>query len=226
MKVTYYGHSCMGVETAGKHLLFDPFISGNPLASSVKIDGIKADILLLSHAHLDHVLDAEAIAKRTNALMVCNFEIYEHYAKKGIQNIRPVAVGGRFTYEGVTIKCVNAIHTSSFDDGSYGGTPVGFVISSKDGSFYFAGDTGLTYDMKLIGEEFALKFAMLPCGDNFTMGVHDAIKAASFVECINVIGMHYNTFDLIKLDTVSATKEFEKQGKKISFLNIGETREF
>src|SRR5579863_6220417 len=143
MKVTYYGHSCFGVETAGKHLLFDPFISGNALASAIKIDSIKADLLLLSHAHQDDVLDAEAIAKRTNALMVCNFEMYQHYSGKGIKNIRPVGIGGAFTHEGVTIKCVNAIHTSSFDDGKNGGSPVGFVVSSTEGSFYFAGDTAL-----------------------------------------------------------------------------------
>jgi len=226
MKVTYYGHSCFGVETAGKHLLFDPFITGNPLASGVKVDSIKVDFLLLSHAHHDHVLDAETIAKRTNALMVCNYEIYVYYNKKGVKNIRPMNVGGSFTKDGITIKCVNAIHTSSFDDGADGGMPVGFVVTSNEGSFYFAGDTGLTYDMKLIGEDTQLKFAMLPCGDNFTMGTNDAIKAADFVKCNNVIGMHYNTFDLIKIDMAEVGKKFEKAGKKIHFMDIGESKEF
>jgi L-ascorbate metabolism protein UlaG (beta-lactamase superfamily) len=226
MKVTYYGHSCFGVETAGKHLLFDPFISGNPLAASVKVDAIKADFLLLSHAHQDHVLDAETIAKRTNSLMVCNYEIYVYYSKKGVKNIRPMNLGGSFTKDGITIKCVNAIHTSSFDDGADGGVPMGFVVTSNEGSFYFSGDTALTYDMKLIGEDTQLKFAMLPCGDNFTMGTNDAIKAADFVKCNNVIGMHYNTFDLIKIDTAEVSKKFEKAGKKIHFINIGESKEF
>lgn len=226
MKVTYYGHACMGVETAGKHLLFDPFISGNPLASGIKVDSIKADILLLSHAHLDHVLDAEAIARRTNALMVSNFEIYNYYDARGIKNFRPMNAGGAYTHEGITIKCVNAIHTSTFEDGTNGGAPVGFVITSKDGSFYFAGDTALTYDMKLIGEAYKLNFAMLPCGDNFTMGPDDAIKAADFIKCSNIIGMHYNTFDLIKIDTAEVTAKFEKAGKKITFFKIGETKEF
>lgn len=226
MKVTYYGHSSFGVETSGKHLLFDPFISGNPLAKGIKIDAIRADFMLLSHAHQDHVLDAKAIAERTKALMVCNYEIYLYYNGKGINNIRPMNAGGSFTQDGITIKCVNAIHTSTFDDGSNGGAPVGFVVSSTEGSFYFAGDTALTYDMKLIGESFKLNFAMLPCGDNFTMGVDDAIKAADFVKCNNVIGMHYNTFDIIKLDTAGAAKTFEKAGKKVTFMNIGETQKF
>jgi L-ascorbate metabolism protein UlaG (beta-lactamase superfamily) len=226
MKVTYYGHSCFGVETVGKHLLFDPFISGNALASSIKIDSIKADFLLLSHAHQDHVLDAPAIAERTKALMVCNYEIYVYYTGKGIKNIRPMNAGGAFTHDGITIKCVNSVHTSSFDDGTYGGNPVGFVVTSTEGSFYFAGDTALTYDMKLIGESYKLNFSMLPCGDNFTMGVDDAIKATDFVKCNNVIGMHYNTFDIIKLDTAEATKRFEKAGKKITFMNIGESKQF
>jgi L-ascorbate metabolism protein UlaG (beta-lactamase superfamily) len=226
MKVTYYGHSCFGVETAGKYLLFDPFISGNSLASNIKIDSIKADFLLLSHAHQDHVLDAQAIAERTNALMVCNYEIYVYYAGKGIKNIRPMNVSGAFTQDGITIKCVNAIHTSTFADGTNGGAPVGFVVTSTEGSFYYAGDTGLTYDMKLIGEAFKLNYAMLPCGDNFTMGADDAIKAADFVKCNNVIGMHYNTFDIIKIDTAETTKKFEKAGKKITFMKIGETKEF
>jgi L-ascorbate metabolism protein UlaG (beta-lactamase superfamily) len=226
MNVSYYGHSCFGVETAGKHLLFDPFISGNPLAAAVKMDAIKADFLLLSHAHQDHVLDAEVIAKRTNALMICNYEIFLYYHGKGITNIRPMNVGGSFTKDGITVKCVNAIHTSTFADGESGGMPVGFVITSNEGSFYFAGDTGLTYDMKLIGEATQLKFAMLPCGDNFTMGADDAIRAADFVKCNSAIGMHFNTFDLIKIDTAEVSKKFEKAGKKIHFINIGESKEF
>jgi L-ascorbate metabolism protein UlaG (beta-lactamase superfamily) len=225
MKVTYYGHACFGVETGGKHLLFDPFISGNPLAAGVKINSIKADYLLLSHAHEDHVLDALTIAQKTGAMIISCYEICMYYAAKGIKSFRPMNVGGAFTVDGITIKCVNAIHTSSFADGADGGVPMGFVITSKEGSFYYAGDTALTYDMKLVGEEFALKFAILPCGDNFTMGPEDAIKAAGFVQCSNIVGMHYNTFDLIKINTDEVAKKFEQAGKKMNFLKIGETRE-
>jgi len=134
--------------------------------------------------------------------------------------------GGAFTQDGITIKCVNAIHTSTFSDGANGGAPLGFVVTSTEGSFYFAGDTALTYDMKLIADYTKLNFAMLPCGDNFTMGVDDAIKAADFVGCNNVIAMHYNTFDIIKIDTAEAAKKFEKAGKKVTFMKIGETKQF
>ncbi len=226
MKVTYYGHSCMGVNTAGKNLLFDPFITGNPLASAIRIKDIKADYILLSHAHEDHVLDALAIALNTGAMIISCYEICMHFAAKGIKNFRPMNTGGSFTHSGITFKSVNAIHTSSFADGANGGNPGGFVVSSPDCSFYFAGDTALTYDMKLIGEAYALNFAMLPCGDNFTMGVDDAIKAAGFVNCNRIIGMHYNTFDLIKIDTAAAQQKFENAGKKIDFLKIGETKEY
>jgi L-ascorbate metabolism protein UlaG (beta-lactamase superfamily) len=225
MKVTYYGHSCFGVEIKGKHLLFDPFISPNPLASKIKIDEIKADYLLLSHAHGDHVADAETIAKRTGAMLISNYEICMYYAKKGIKAFRPMNTGGSFSTPEFTVKSVNAVHSSSFEDGANGGSPGGFVISSTEGNFYYAGDTALTPDMKLIGEEHKLNFAMLPIGDNFTMGYKDAIIAADFIKCNNVVAMHYNTFDLIKIDVAIVKQAFEKAGKKITFIEIGETKE-
>jgi len=226
MKVTYYGHSSFGIEIEGKHLVFDPFISPNPLASSIKLDTIKADYILVSHAHMDHIADVPYLAERTEATLVSNYEIYEHFAKKGFKAIRAMNSGGSFTTDGITIKTVNAVHSSSFDDGSYGGLAMGFVISSKEGSFYFAGDTALHYDMKLIGETHQLKFALLPIGDNFTMGADDAIKACDFIKCNNTIGMHYDTFDVIKINKDEVKAEFEKAGKKLTLLNIGETREF
>lgn len=225
MKVTYYGHSCFDVEIKGKHLLFDPFISPNPLASKIKIDEIKADYLLLSHAHGDHVADAETIAKRTGAMLISNYEICMYYAKKGINTFRPMNTGGSFSTPEFTVKSVNAVHSSSFEDGANGGSPGGFVISSQEGNFYYAGDTALTPDMKLIGEEIELNFAMLPIGDNFTMGFKDAIVAADYVKCNNIVAMHYNTFDLIKVDTTEVKQTFEKAGKKITFIEIGETKE-
>lgn len=226
MEVTYFGHSCMGVHTGGKYLLFDPFITGNPLAAGIKIDSLKADYILLSHAHEDHVLDALAIAQRTGAMLISCYEICMYFAAKGIKNFHPMNTGGAFVHSGINFKSVNAIHTSSFADGSNGGNPAGFVVTSPEGSFYFAGDTALTYDMKLIGEAYSLKVAMLPCGDNFTMGVDDAIRAAGMVNCTNIIGMHYNTFDLIKIDTAAAKEKFELAGKNIHFMKIGETGSF
>ncbi len=226
MKVTYYGHSSFGVEIKGKHLVFDPFISFNPLASKVKVNEIKADYMLLSHAHQDHVADAFDIAKRTGAQLISNFEICMYFAKKGIKNFRPMNTGGDFATPEFTVKSVNAVHSSSFDDGTYGGSAGGFVLTADEVSFYYAGDTALTYDMKLIGEEHRLSFAFLPIGDNFTMGYEDAIKACELIKCNSIIGMHYNTFDLIKIDTAIVTADFGKAGKKLTLMEIGETKEF
>jgi L-ascorbate metabolism protein UlaG (beta-lactamase superfamily) len=225
MKVTYYGHSSFGVEIKGKRLLFDPFITPNPLASNINVGEIKADYILLSHAHQDHVADTYDIAQRTGATLISNFEICMYYAKKGIKKFHPIQQGGTFSTPDFTAKSVTAVHSSSFDDGAYGGNPGGFVISSAGGSFYFAGDTALTYDMKLIAEDYKLTFALLPIGDNFTMGYNDAIKAADFIKCDNIIAMHYNTFDLIKVDAVKIEQAFEKAGKRITFMKIGETKE-
>jgi L-ascorbate metabolism protein UlaG (beta-lactamase superfamily) len=225
MKITFYGHSCFGVEVKDKHLLFDPFITPNPLAAKIKVADIKADYLLLSHAHQDHVADAFDIAKRTGAMLISNYEICMYYAKKGIKAFRPMNIGGSFSTPEFTVKSVNAVHSSSFDDGANGGTAGGFVISSAEGDFYYAGDTALMPDMKLIGEEHKLSFAMLPVGDNFTMGYMDAIKAADMIKCNNIVAMHYNTFDLIKIDTAKVAQAFEKAGKRITFIEIGETKE-
>ncbi|MGP8217251.1 MAG: metal-dependent hydrolase [Bacteroidia bacterium] len=226
MKVTYYGHSSFGIEVAGKRLVTDPFISPNPLASAIKLDSIKADYILVSHAHFDHLADVPYLMERTEATLVSNFEIYEHFENRGIKAIRPMNPGGSFiTKEGITIKAVNAIHSSSFEDGSYGGVAMGFVVSSKEGSFYFAGDTALTYEMKLIGDTATLNFAMLPIGDNFTMGADDAIKAAEFIKCKNIVGMHYDTFDIIRINKEEVMKKFEKAGKKLTLFTIGETKE-
>lgn len=225
MKVTYYGHSCFGVEVKGKHLLFDPFITPNPLAAKVKLGEIRADYILLSHAHQDHVADAYDIGKRTGATLISNFEICMYFAKKGIDTFHPMNTGGNFSTPHFTVKSVNAIHSSSFDDGANGGNPGGFVISSAEGDFYYAGDTALMPDMKLIGNEHKLAFAMLPVGDNFTMGYNDAIKASDFIKCNHIIAMHYNTFDLIKIDIPKVEVAFKNAGKKITFIKIGETKE-
>lgn len=225
MKITYYGHSCFGVQIKGKHLLFDPFIMPNPLASHIKIDEIKADYILLSHAHGDHVADAESIAKRTGAMLVSNYEICMYYVKKGIKDFRPMNIGGTFSTPEFKAKSVYALHSSSFEDGTFGGNPGGFVVTCAEGNFYYAGDTALTYDMKLVGEGSQLSFAIMPIGDNFTMGYEDAIKAAEFVKCNRVIAMHYDTFDLIKVDKVKVQQAFENAGKKITFIKIGDTLE-
>jgi len=225
MKVTYYGHSCLGVEVCGSHLLFDPFISPNPLAEKVDIDSIPADYILLTHAHMDHVADFEAIAKRTGATLISNYEIVTHYGGKGFEKAHPLNQGGCAKFDFGKVKYVNAIHSSSFADGTYGGNPGGFVIETTDGHFYISGDTALTYDMKLIGEAISLDWAALCIGDNFTMGVDDAIRAADFVNVSDVIGVHYDTFPPIQIDHAKAIERFSEMGKQLHLMEIGTSTE-
>ncbi|HTF05440.1 MAG TPA: metal-dependent hydrolase [Bacteroidia bacterium] len=223
MKITYYGHSCFGVEVKGKHLLFDPFISPNPLAAGIDVDKIPADFILLSHGHEDHVADCVRIAKRTGATVISSWEIHNWLNKQGIEKTRPMNVGGKWMTDFGKVKCVVAIHSSSLPDGSYGGNPMGFVIESDEGNFYFAGDTALTLDMKLIGVYRKIDFAFLPIGDNFTMGIDNAIIASNFIECNSVIGMHYNTFPYIMIDEQEAVRSFTRAGKKLTLIKTGDT---
>lgn len=220
MKITFYGHACLGIEISGKHLLVDPFISGNPKASHIDINTIKADYILLTHAHNDHTLDVEAIAGRTNAVIVSNFEIASHYGAKGLQ-YHPMNHGGSWKFDFGTVKYVNAIHTSSFADGSYGGQPGGFVIEGEHKNIYIAGDTALTMDMQLIPMRTKLDLAILPIGSNFTMDVDDAIIASDFVACDKVLGYHFDTFGYIEIDHEEAIRKFFNKGKDLMLLEIG-----
>ena len=221
MKVTFYGHASLGIEINGKHILVDPFISGNEKAASIDIDELRADYILVTHAHQDHILDVEAIAKRTGAVIVSNYEIVVHYQNLGL-NGHPMNHGGSWQFDFGRVKYVSAIHTSSFPDGTYGGQPGGFVIEA-DKTIYIAGDTALTYDMKLIGKQFDLDLVILPIGDNFTMGVEDAIIASNYVKCDNVLGNHYDTFGYIEIDKPKAKAKFDSQLKSLKLLNIGES---
>jgi len=223
MDITYYGHSCFGVEISGKHLLFDPFITPNDLAKNINSQTVKADYILISHGHEDHIADAVSIAKRTNALVICNFEIYLWLQKQGLSNIHPMNTGGKKAFDFGAVKCVKAEHSSGLPDGSYGGNPMGFVIETPGKNFYYAGDTALTYDMKLIGEYRKIDFAFLPIGDNYTMGPENAMIATEFINCADIIGMHYNTFPNIIIDTVDAQRKFERAGKRLTIMEIGST---
>ena len=225
MRITYYAHSTFSIEIKGIHLLIDPFITGNPkLEGKVNVDELKADYILLTHAHQDHTLDAERIAKRTGATIVSNFEITTHYEKKGIE-VHPMNYGGNWSFEFGNLKYVNAIHTSSFPDGSYGGQPGGFVIEGEHKNIYIAGDTALTMDMKLIPLQTKLDLAILPVGDNFTMGVEDAIIASDFLECDKILGCHYDTFGFIEIDHEEAKRMFYEKNKDLMLLEIGESIE-
>jgi len=224
MKITYYGHASLGIEVGGKHIIVDPFITGNPQAASINLSTIKADYILLTHAHTDHVLDVEAIAKNTNAVIVSNAEIASHYAKKGF-NSHPMNHGGSWKFDFGKVKYVNAIHSSSFSDGTYGGNPGGFVIEGEHKNIYIAGDTALTYDMKLIPLRTKLDLVILPIGDNFTMDVEDAIIASDFVECDKVLGYHFDTFGYIEINHEEAIRKFFDKGKDLMLLPIGDSIE-
>lgn len=223
MNITYYGHSCFGISINGKHLLFDPFVTPNPLAKSIDINAIPADYILVSHGHSDHVADVVSIAKRTNAKVICTPEVGSWFKKQGVSTICAMNTGGKIKFDFGNVKCVKAEHSSSMPDGSYGGNPIGFVIESSEGNFYYAGDTALTYDMKLIGDYRHIKFAFLPIGDNYTMGVDNAIIATDFINCKDIIGMHYDTFDVIKINHEEAIRKFAGAGKKLTLMTIGET---
>ena len=225
MKITYFGHSCFSVEINNFNLLFDPFISSNPLASEIDIKNIKADYILISHGHFDHIADATSIAAQTSAKVISNYEIISWLDKQGVSNGHAMNLGGSRMFEFGKVKCVNAIHSSSLPDGTYGGAPLGFVIESGEGNFYYSGDTALTYDMKLIGDYKKIDFAFLPVGDNFTMGVDNAIIASDFVKCNEIIGMHFDTFGYIRIDHEEAKKKFANAGKKLTLMKIGEATE-
>ncbi|MFP5437862.1 MAG: metal-dependent hydrolase [Bacteroidia bacterium] len=223
MKITFYGHASLGIETNGKHIIVDPYITANELASHIDINALKADYILLTHAHGDHILDVDAIAQNTVATIVSNAEIATYYQKKGF-NVHPMNHGGSWKFDFGTVKYVNAIHSSQFPDGTYGGNQGGFVIEA-DKNIYIAGDTALTFDMKLIPLRTKLDLAILPIGSNFTMDAVDAVVASDFVECNDVLGYHYDTFGYIKIDHEATKKLFADKGKKLTLLEVGSSME-
>lgn len=224
MKLTYYGQSCFSVEIEGKKLLFDPFISPNGLAKEIDINSIKTDYVLISHGHEDHIVDALPIAKNNDATIVSNYEIVSWFgAKHGYSKMHPMNHGGKWKFDFGTVRCTNAVHSSVLPDGTYGGNPVGFMVHGKEKTFYYAGDTALTMDMKLIPMWGKLDFALLPIGDNFTMGYEDAVIAAEFIECDKIIGIHYDTFPYIEIDSEAAKKAFEAKGKELILITVGDS---
>jgi len=220
MKTTYYGQSTIIIETEGKKLLFDPFITPNPAAKNIDIHSLKPDYILVSHGHGDHVADLIEIQKSSGAKVICIAEIATWLGKQGIE-AHGMNIGGGFNFDFGRVKMVNAVHSSTMPDGSAGGNPAGFVIYAEGKKIYYAGDTALTYDMKLLEDE-NLDWAFLPIGDNYTMGVDDAIKATNFINCKNVIGVHYDTFPVIAIDKEEALEKFIKAGINIKLPAIGE----
>ena len=224
-RLTYYGHACFAVELEGTRLLFDPFITPNELAKDIALDSIEADFVLLTHGHADHVADAESVLRRTGATLISNFEIVSWFAAKGIENGHGMNHGGGFDFPFGRVKYVNAIHSSSLPDGSYGGNPGGFVIESPSASFYVSGDTALHADQKLLGELHRLDFGVLCIGDNFTMGPREAALAAEWARLKKAVGVHYDTFPPIRIDHEKAKGEFAARGVELLLPAIGGTIE-
>ncbi len=223
MKFTYYGHSCFAIEMNGKKLLFDPFITPNELAKNINVAEIDADYILLSHGHVDHIADCIAIAQGTGAKVICNWEIHGWLNKQNVNNTHPINTGGKWDFTDFVVKAVVAQHSSGLPDGSYGGNPMGFIVYSKDGNFYYSGDTALTLDMQLIPKWAKLNFAVLPIGDNFTMGYADALLAAEMIGCGEIVGVHFDTFGFIKIDHEKAKKTFADAGYHLHLVEIGKT---
>jgi L-ascorbate metabolism protein UlaG (beta-lactamase superfamily) len=198
-RLRWLGHACLLFESDGKNVLIDPFLTGNPLAAA-KADEVPADFILVSHGHADHVGDTVAIAKRTGATVIANYEIAGWMQKQGVKKTHGMQHGGGFQFPFGRVKLTLAFHGSQLPDGSDGGNPCGFYLTFNDGKrVYDAADTGLFGDMKLIGEE-GIDLALLPIGDYFTMGPADALRALKLLSPGRVVPIHYNTFDVIKQD--------------------------
>lgn len=219
--LTWYSHACVLIQTDGTNLLVDPFFSGNPL-SPIQADQVETDYILVSHGHGDHLGDTVAIAKRTGATVISNFEIHNWLAAQGVENLHPQHIGGGFNYPWGRVKLTIAHHGSALPDGSYGGNPCGFLFYIGRRKIYHACDTGLFYDMKLIGEE-GIDLAILPIGDNFTMGPDDALRAVRLIEPKQVVPIHYNTFDVIKQDPHAWAERVNREtGAEVTVLKPGQ----
>lgn len=227
MKLTFYGHSCFLLETGTHRLIIDPFLTGNPKAP-LAADKVKCDFILVSHGHGDHLGDAVALAQRNNATVIANYEIATYCAKQGAKS-HGMHLGGAHQFSFGRVKLTIAHHGSSLqtEDGFlYLGNPAGFLITANGKTLYHAGDTGLFMDMQLIGQMNNLDLALLPIGDNFTMGVDDAVKAVEFLKPRLAIPMHYNTWDLIAADANDFSHKVQAHGFAAHVLAPGESFEF
>jgi L-ascorbate metabolism protein UlaG (beta-lactamase superfamily) len=222
MKYTYYGQSCFLLETDSHKFLFDPFISQNPLAKNIDITKIEADYILVSHGHGDHVGDLITIAKQTKAQVIAMPEVIGWAMKQGIENVHPMNYG-KYKFEFGTVRMVWATHSAGLPDGSYGGNPAGFVLELNSKQIYFAGDTGLTVEMKLLADLYNLDYAILPIGGNYTMDIDDAVIASNYIDCSKIIGVHYDTFPVIEIDSKLAIESFKRAHKLLLLPAVGET---
>lgn len=222
MKITYHGHSCFLLEGNKQSVIFDPFLKDNPLAK-IKPDDVKADAILVSHGHFDHVGDAVEISKNNNAIIIALFELANYFQNKGAKS-HPMNIGGSYHFPFGTVKLTIAHHGSTTETGATG-NPCGFILNMDDKVVYHAGDTGLFSDMRLIGEMNHIDVALIPIGDNFTMGISDALKAVEFLRPKIAIPMHYNTFDMIRQDPKQFIDGLKGSPTKGVLLLAGESME-
>lgn len=221
MKLRYFSHSAFQITSdSGKIILIDPFITGNP-TSTVKVEELKADYIILTHAHGDHIGDAFSIADKEKTLFICVNELANYCAAKGFK-AHNMHIGGGFNFEFGRVKFTIAHHGSLTPDNHYGGEPAGVIITMDGKTIYHTGDTGLFLDMKLIGEMNKIDYMMLPIGDNFTMGITDALKAVEFVNPGVAIPIHYNTFPVIEADPKEFKSKVEAIGKNAMVLEFGQ----
>lgn len=224
MEVTYYGQSCVSFDFNGTNVLVDPFITYNTLAKDIDVNSLKPDYIFLTHCHQDHVADMKTIQANSDATVAAIVETAAWVKKQGVPDEKVIEYnfGGTLSLPFGKVKMVYALHTSSTPEGDYAGVPVGYVFFVGDKKIYFAGDTALTLEMKLL-EDLQLDWAFLPIGGHYTMDVDDAVKAAQFVNCKNIVGIHYDTFPPITIDKEDAQRKFEANGLHLHLPNIGES---
>lgn len=221
MKIKFLGHSGFYIETeSGKKILIDPFLEGNPIAVNKSSDFFP-DYIILSHGHGDHVGSTVEIAKNSDATVICVFELGNILMEEGVK-VHQMSVGGTFNFDFGRLKFTIAHHGSSYPDGRYAGQPAGILLFIDGKTVYHTGDTALFYDMKLIGEMYKVNLMIVPIGDNYTMGIDDAIKAVEFVNAETAIPCHFNTFPILEVSPFEFQKKIEAINKKCVILNPGE----
>lgn len=223
MKITYHGHSFIQVERNEHSILIDPFITGNP-SCKINKDDVKCDYIILTHGHGDHYGDTTYLAKKFGAVVLATYELAQFAAKQGLKT-HELNLGGGFNFPFGRVKLTLAHHSSSTPEGSYAGEAAGVLLNLDDKTIYHAGDTSLFDDMKIIGESNNISYAFLPIGDNYTMGIDDAVKSAEFLRAGTIIPIHYNTFEIIKADPQEFKKKIEAIGKKCLIMNPGDNFE-
>lgn len=224
ISATYLGQSCVEFDFGGTKVLLDPFISYNSLAAHIFVDKIRPEYIFLTHGHQDHVADTATIQQSSDAVVATIVETAAWVRKQGVPEEKVIEFnfGGTLNLPFGKVKMVYALHTNSTPDGGYGGLSCGYVFFVGDQKIYFAGDTALTLEMKLL-EDLKLDYAFLPIGGHYTMDMYDAVKAASFINCKQIVGIHYNTFPPISIDTVEAVSVFAEAGCKLHLPAIGDS---